>query len=226
VSLVISFNPDILKKDLSNIVKYSYGFLEGLELGKSEFMHNLGLDTIQVLKEFIDSNAKVDPKLLSHMYEWYLAGTPEGRLFEFHHTVTPAGLTITSSFSQSKSIQSGSKEPFYNKAKIMELGQTVIIKPKNAQALSFVVDGNEVFTKNPVVVKNPGGAEAKGGFQHTINMFFETYFRQSFMRTTGIAAYLEQPIDYKLNMPSGKVYGKSAGVTTGKRWISKAGRTL
>jgi hypothetical protein len=226
MSLVVSFNPEILKKDILNIVEYSYGFLEGLELGKPEFMHNLGLDTIEALKEFIDSNARTDPKLLSHMYEWYMSGTAEGRLFDFHHLVTEAGLTITSSISQSKSIQAGSTEPFYDKARIMELGQTVVIKPKNAQALAFIVDGNEVFTKNSVVVRNPGGSEAKGGFQHTINMFFETYFRQSFMRTTGIAAYLEKPIDYKLNMPSGKIYGKPAGITTGERWISRAGRTI
>ena len=224
--MIIDFNSTEFKKDMDNIAKYSIGFLEGLELGKSEFMHNLGLDTIEVLKQFIDSNARTDPRLLSHMYEWYMSGSPEGRLYDFHHIVDPMGLTITSSFSQSRVVQSGSNEPFYNKAKIMELGQAVVIKPKNSQVLSFVIDGNEVFSKTPIVVRNPGGAEAKGGFEKTIKMFFDNYFKQSFMRTTGIAAYLEQPVDYKLNMRSGKNYGKPVGITTGERWIAKAGKVI
>ncbi|CAB4242180.1 hypothetical protein UFOVP222_38 [uncultured Caudovirales phage] len=224
--MTIAFNFNELRKDLTNIVEYSYGFLDGIHLGKEQFMHNLGIDTVEALKEFIDSNARTDPSLLSHMYEWYLSGTPEARLFDFRHTVTPAGITIASSFSQSRSIQSGSNEPFYNKAKVMELGQAVVVKPKNAQALSFVVDGNEVFTKSPVIIRNPGGALAKGGFEHTIKTFFESYFKQSFMRTTGIASYLENPIDYKLNMPAGKRSGKPAGITTGERWIAKAGKAV
>jgi hypothetical protein len=222
----MTFNTDMFKKEMLNIVEYSVGFLEGLELGKSKFMHNLGIDTVEALKEFVDSNARVDPKLLSHMYEWQMNGSSEARLFSFHHTVSASGLTISSSFSQSRSIQSGSKEPFYNKAKIMELGQSVRIKPKNSQTLNFVIDGNEIFTKNEVTVRNPGGAAAKGGFEHTIKNFFEKYFRQSFMRTTGIAEYLENPIDYKLNMPAGKRSGKPAGLTAGSRWISKAGAII
>jgi hypothetical protein len=226
MSIAMTFNTNNFRKEMLNIVEYSFGFLEGLELGKDKFMHNLGIDTVEALKQFIDSNARVDPKLLSHMYEWYMVGTPEARLFDFHHVVSPAGLTITSSFSQSRSVQSGSKEPFYNKAKIMELGQAVTIKPKNAQALSFVIDGNEIFTKNEVVVRNPGGSAAKGGFEHAIKTFFESYFRQSFMRTSGIASYLENPRDYKLNMPEGKRSGKPAGVRTGERWIAKAGEII
>lgn len=224
--MTIAFNFNEFKKDINNIVEYSYGFLEGVQSGKQQFMQNLAIDTVEALKQFIDSNARTDPKLLSHMYEWYMSGTAEARLFDFHHVVDPFGITITSSFSQSRSIQSGSNEPFYNKAKIMELGQAVVVKPKKAQALSFVVDGNEVFTKNPVIIRNPGGAEAKGGFEHTIDSFFNSYFRQSFMRTTGIADYLENPVDYKLNMPAGKSYGKPAGIATGQRWISKAGKVL
>lgn len=211
---------------MDNIAEYSIGFLEGLEKGKKQFMQNLAEDAVESLKEFVDSNARTNPKMLQHMYEWYQSGNANARLFDFSYVVNDAGIKIASSFSQSRSIQSGSKEPFYNKAEIMEKGMSVIIKPKKASTLAFIADGREVFSKTPVVVNNPGGIEAQGSFDSTIKMFFEQYFSQAFLNFSGIRSYLEKPTGYKKSLRAGSKEGRSAGINAGREWISNAGRII
>ena len=113
--------------------------------------------------------------------------------------------------------------PFYNKAKIMEDGVPVVITPKRSSVLVFEDNGETVFTKNPVEVVNPGGPQVQGGFERTVNMFFTRYFTQAFLRASGVAQYLENPVAYKKNMSSGKKGGKVKGYQTGYRWIANAG---
>ena len=79
-----------------------------------------------------------------------------------------------------------------------------------------------MFTKNPIVVENPGGTAAQGGFENVMSMFFNKYFKQSFLRTTGLDVYLKNPKVYKTNMAAGKMSGKSAGYATGFKWIANA----
>ena len=54
-------------------------------------------------------------------------------------------------------------------------------------------------------------------------MFFNRYFSQAFLRVSGVAQYLENPIIYKKDMKAGKSMGKAKGVSTGYRWIANAG---
>ena len=70
------------KKEMNNIMDYSIGFLEGVKGGKTAFLNNLGRETIQTLKEFVDLNARIDPAMLQHVYEWYQVGSPNARLFD------------------------------------------------------------------------------------------------------------------------------------------------
>jgi hypothetical protein len=104
----------------------------------------------------------------------------------------------------------------------MEEGIPVTIAPKQSQALRFTDNGEEVFTKTPVTVLNPGG-QAEGQFEQVFDNFFNKYFTQAFLRTSGIAAYLENPVAYKKNLSRGKRMGKSAGTSTGYKWIANAG---
>jgi hypothetical protein len=217
------FNSMQFKKDMSNIVDYSVGFLEGIHRGKTVFLKTLGLETVELMKEFIDSNARVNPEMLHHIYEWHQTGSPSARLYDISYTTSQLGLSFKSSFSQSTSIKNGSRTPFYDKARIMEEGIPVTIRPRLAQALAFEDNGEMVFTKNEVRVDNPGGTAVEGGFEKVFDMFFNRYFSQAFLRVSGVAKYLENPIVYKKDMPAGKKMGRSKGISTGYRWIANAG---
>jgi hypothetical protein len=221
--IVTKFNSKQFMKDMNNMMNYSAGFLDGIQLGKVKFFNLLGLETIEMLKRFIDSNAKANPEMLHHVYEWHKTGSPDARLYDINYTVSNLGLSFRSTFSQSRSIKNGSTEPFYDKARIMEQGIPVVITPKNAEVLKFELDGEEVFTRGPVYVENPGGAQAQGGFNRVFEMFFSKYFTQAFLKTSGISDYISKPKVYSKNLPAGKRAGKSKGIETGYRWIVNAG---
>ena len=217
------FNSMQFKKDMSNIVDYSVGFLEGIHRGKTVFLKTLGLETVELMKEFIDSNARVNPEMLHHIYEWHQTGSPSARLYDISYTTSQLGLSFKSSFSQSTSIKNGSRTPFYDKARIMEEGIPVTIRPRLAQVLAFEDNGEMVFTKNEVRIDNPGGTAVEGGFEKVFDMFFNRYFSRAFLRVSGVAKYLENPIVYKKDMAAGKRMGRSKGISTGYRWIANAG---
>lgn len=218
----IKFDSRQFRKDMNNIMSYSSGFLEGINAGKTIFLNTLGIETIELLKEYLDANARVNPELLHHVYEWNRVGSPEARLFDLEYTVSGLGLSFKSSFKQSTSIQNGSNVPFYDKARIMENGIPVKIRPVRAEALRFVDNGEEVFTKSEVQVDNPGG-NTQGQYQKAFDTFFNKYFTQAFLKASGIGAYLENPVVYKKNLQAGKRSGKSRGLTVGYRWIANAG---
>jgi hypothetical protein len=217
------FNSSQFKKEMNNIVNYSIGFLDGVQRGKTVFLKTLGMETVELMKEFIDSNARVNPEMLHHIYEWNQTGSPNARLYDISYTTSNLGLSFGSSFSQSASIKDGSRTPFYDKARIMEKGIPVTIRPKAAQVLAFEENGEMVFTRNEVRIDNPGGTEVQGGFEKVFDMFFNKYFSQAFLRVSGVAQYLENPQLYKKNFQAGKKMGRSKGVSTGYRWIANAG---
>jgi hypothetical protein len=219
----ISFNAKAFKKDMNNILNYSTGFLDGIQLGKKELFQSIGKSTIELLKEFVDSNARVDPQALHHVYEWNQTGSPEARLFDLDYTISNLGLSMRSTFRQSTSIKSGSNVPFYNKASIMEYGVGVTISPRAASVLAFEDNGEQVFTRNPVYVANPGGDDVQGSYERTFDNFFKNYFSQSFLRSSGFGKYLSNPTVYKRDLQKGKRMGRSQGVSTGYRWIANAG---
>jgi hypothetical protein len=207
---------------MNNIVKYSMGFLDGVERGKTIFLKNLGAGTIKALAAYVDVSAKGNPRALHHIYEWYQTGSPSARLFDLDYTVSNLWLSITSTFKQSRTIKEDSNEPFYNKASIMERGIPITITPKRSSVLVFEEGGNTIFTKNPVTVRNPGGDEVQGSFEKTVDEFILRYFKQSFLRASGIYDYIKKPVLYKKNIKAGSKLGKSKGIDTGFRWIANA----
>jgi hypothetical protein len=217
------YNSKKFKKEMNNIMKYSIGFLDGVQKGKTPFLKSLGVDAVEIMKQFVDSNARVNPSMLHHIYEWNRTGSPAARLYDINFTVSNIGLSFKSSFRQSESIQDGSKTPFYDKARIIENGLSVVIKPRSSEVLAFEEDGEMIFTKKPIRVSNPGGVEAQGGFEQTMDLFFNKYFSQSFLRTSGVAQYLENPVVYKKNLRAGKARGRSKGLSTGYTWVANAG---
>jgi hypothetical protein len=211
------------RKDLNNIVEYSFGYVDGIHAGKSEFFRSLGLSISETLQKYIDSNARVNPQALNHIYEWYQVGSPNARLYDIKYTVSNLGLSFITNFKQSSSLKDGSKVPFYDKARIMEEGIPVVITPRESDVLVFEEGGETVFTKNSVNVDNPGGDATTGAFEKVIDSFFTKYFTQAFLRSSGISSYLENPVLYKKNLSSGKKSGRSKGMDVGYRWIANAG---
>jgi hypothetical protein len=219
----VLMNDKMFKKDMKNIIEYSVGFLEGAQAGKTQFLNNMGNLTTEILEEYIDSNARVNPKALHHIYEWYKVGSPDARLYNINYTISNLGLSFVSTMKQSTSIKDGSSVPFYNKAKIMEEGTPVTIKPNKASVLVFEDGGDTIFTKGKVTITNPGGSQVEGSFERVVNTFFNKYFTQAFLKTSGIQQYLSNPVVYSRNLKAGKSSGRSKGMQVGYRWIANAG---
>lgn len=219
--IAIKVNTTKFMKDMDNMVKYSLGFLDGVKQGYPSFLRQLGATMTEALKQYIDSNARVNPQILHHMYEWNKTGSPDARLYDIQYVSTGAGLSFNATFRQSNSIKEGSLVPFYDKARIMENGIPVRIVPKK-KVLAFDVDGEQVFTTKPVVVDNPGG-QVQGEFERVFDSFFNRYFTQAFLESSGIASYLRNPVDFAKNFSSGKTGGRARGVSVGASWIAKAG---
>jgi hypothetical protein len=210
------------ESQLNNIVNYSFGFLDGVQKGKKVFLKNLGVGTIQVMAAYVDVSARGNPNALHHVYEWYQTGSPSARLFDLDYTVSNNGLTINSKFRQSRTLKEDSNEPFYNKASIMENKVAVTITPKRSSVLVFEEGGNTIFTKGSVTVRSPGGEYVAGSFERTIDEFMLRYFKQSFLRASGLYDYIKKPTLYKQNLKSGSKLGKQKGIETGFKWIANA----
>jgi len=219
----IQFDDKTFFKEMLNVTKYSEGFLEGVHAGKSQFSKSIARDAIQIFKDFVDQNARVDEQMYHHIYEWYQSGSPDARLFDVEYVESNGGLTFNGVLSQSKTLQNGSTTPFYNKAEIMENGIPVTIKPVKATVLSFNVGNEQVFTPNAVNIQNPGGTHQLHAFEHIFNLFFKEHFTQSVLELTGIREYLQNPKAYKNNFHSAKTGGKSKGEQVGYNWIANAG---
>lgn len=220
--MIVRTNTARFNKEMNNIVQYAIGFLDGAQKGKTVFLKNLGVGTIEAMARYVDVSARGNPAALQHVYEWYQTGSPSSRLFNITYTVSNLGLSINSTFTQSRGIKKESNVPFYNKAKIMEEGIPVVIKPIRSPVLVFDEGGETVFTRNPITVRNPGGSQAKGSFEKTMDEFILRYFKQSFLRASGIYDYIKRPIIFKKQIKAGARMGRSKGIDTGFKWIANA----
>ena len=220
--MLVRIDTKAFEKQLTNIANYSFGFLDGVNRGKKEFLNNLGKGVIFALGQYIDSEARANSRSLHHVYEWYKTGSPSSRLFELDYTVSNLGLSINSTFRQSSTVKEDMTVPFYNKAKIMEKGIPVIIKPKGNGALKFKEAGREIFVRRAITIRDPGGDEVEGSFERVFDEFMRTYFTQAFLRSSGLLAYLNKPVAYKKNFLAGSKMGKSKGIETGYKWIINA----
>lgn len=204
-----------------NIVKYSVGFLDGVERGKTVFLNNLGKSVIEALATYIDANARLNTTALHHVYEWYQTGSPDARLFDLNYTISNLGLSVKSSFRQSNTVSQDSNTPFYNKAKIMEVGVPVTIKPKK-KVLVFEEGGKTIFTRKNILVNNPGGVEVRGSYERVFDSFFTNYFTQAFLKSSGLFEYIGKPVLYKKNIAAGAKQGRALGLQVGYTWIANA----
>ncbi len=220
--MIARTNTTSFTKQMNNIVNYSLGFLEGVNRGKKIFFDKVGAGTIQALAQYIDVQARANPKTLHHVYEWNQTGSPSARLFNLNYTVSNLGLSVNSTFRQSRSVSENMTTPFYSKAKIMEEGIPVVITPTKSKVLKFNGPSGEIYTSKSVKVENPGGDFVVGGFESTFDEFMIRYFKQSFLRASGLFDYIKKPTLYKKNFKTGSKMGRSKGIDTGFKWITNA----
>lgn len=203
---------------LTNSVKYSYGFLDGIEMDQILFNQKLGEFTVDALNKFIDSNARANPDSLHHVYEWGQVGDSGGRLFSITPKASKRVINFTGKFLKSSSVSPTSDEPFYDKAEIMENGIDITVEPRDGGVLAFEDNGEMVFTSSAVYIANPGGDEVAGSFGRVVDEFFMSYFTYGLLQD-----YLSQLAvadEYTRHFASGaKGGGRGAGINAGKKYI-------
>lgn len=208
---------------LGNAVKYSYGFLDGIDMEQIAFNQRLADFTIDALNKYVDSQARMNPEALHHVYEWGQVGSPSGRLFSINGKVSKRVIHFRGKFLPSKSTSDGSDEAFTNKATIMENGIGLTIEPRDGNVLVFE-DGDEtVFTASAVYVAHPGGDEVAGSFGRVVEEFFDVYFTSSLLKP--FIDDLAYPVEYAKSFPAGTRGGRGVGVSAGKKYLRSAGGT-
>ena len=160
--------------------------------------------------EYVDSQARVRPRSLHHVYEWNKVGIPEARLFKLSR-IDMDGLSfrINYDFKLSKSsVPSTNKKQkkkyiFANKALIMETGMPVIIHPKSSERLVFELNGLTVFMPKgaSVTVKRPGGTQATHQFSLTFGRFFGGQLVNASIKSSGLQRIFNSKMTKALNVP-------------------------
>lgn len=221
--ITVKFDAKKLTKTLNNVVNYSDGFISETKQSKQKIINKMGATSINTFYEYLDGLARVHPGMLHHVYEWGEVGNPLQRLYELNMSLSTSGVTVGADFLESTSIPNNGTEPFYDKAQVMENGETIIVNEKDAQVLFFEVDGEEVFRKGPITIANPGGEAVRGSFVKAFNEFYTSYFSQIYLKSINFYKHLSNPVEYSKNIKSAVRGGnaKSAGKAAAALWISK-----
>ncbi len=159
--------------------------------------------------EYIDALARTRPKSLHHVYEWKKAGNKSARLFKLNK-ISEEGLSfrVNYEFKPSRSLvpstTSRRRHMFVNKAEIMEQGNPLVIRPKNADRLVFEYDGEVVFMPKgaAVTVKRPGGSAARNQFGLAHSRFFSGQLVNSSIRKSGFQRLFNSSMTKALSVPS------------------------
>ena len=217
----VKINAMQLNKTLNNVVDYSEGFLKGIDMKSIEFNNEVANFTHAALNKYIDSQARMNPLRLHHVYEWGKAGNQSSRLFEFDTRVLGRTISFSGKFLPSKSISNTSSEPFVNKANIMENDIQVVIEPKNSDVLVFENNGETVFTTNAIYIDHPGGDEVAGSFGETVSNFFDNYFTNGLLKP--LINKLSTASECAASFSSGARSGSNVGIRAGKEYLNLKG---
>lgn len=213
-----------LMRVLNNTVDYAQSYLREIALGQTKFNMQVAVYVKEVLYKYIDSQARLYPERLAHVYEPGFTGSASQRLFTFNTHSTIDSITFTARFNHSIMPTMPGGVPFDQRAQIMEDDIAVTIAPKNGKVLVFEDNGETVFTTKAITVEHPGGPEAAGEFKNTVDSFFNQYLTNTVM----------QPIFTKLS--HSKAFGEyfaagtrnplNAGRSAAKQFLSSPGGIL
>jgi len=158
---------------------------------------------------YIDALARTRPKSLHHVYEWKKAGNKSARLFKLNK-ISDQGLSfrVNYEFLPSRSMVPAPKgkrrHMFINKAQIMEEGNPLVIRPKNAERLVFEYDGETIFMPKgaPVTVRRPGGSAARNQFSLAHSRFFSGRLVNESIKRSGFQKVFNSSMTKALKVPS------------------------
>ena len=214
---------DDLIKTLKNTVDYSSAYLAELNRNKAVLNEKVGDLSIDAFYEYLDSLARSHPGMLHHVYEWGQVGDPQGRLFELALSINGTSAVIDAQFLESTIPADNAKEPFYDKATIMEEGIPITIKEVNAEALFFEDNGEEFFRVGPITIMNPGGAATRGSFVQAFNEFYSDYFIDFYLNSIKFYKYFSNHNEYEKYFASAAKGGSSSkGTKAALSWIMNA----
>ena len=214
---------DNVIKMLKNSVEYSGAFVSELKKNQDILNRKVGQESIDVFYNYLDGLARSHPGMLHHVYEWGSVGNPTERLFELTMSVNKTSAVISADFLQSRTPSPTSTEPFYDKAQIMEDGQTVTINQVEADVLFFEIDGEEFFRSGPIVIANPGGEATRGSFLEAFDEFYGVYFSEVYLKAIRFYQYFSNPRAFEKYFASATKGGASAkGRKAALSWIMNA----
>lgn len=223
--LRVKFDSKELNAMLGNAVKFSYGFLDGIDVEQTEFNRRLGEFTVQALEKYIDAAARANPESLHHVYEWNQTGSPSARLFKINSRASKRVIHFEGKFLQSSSISQENSEPFKDKAYIMENAIAIQVEPRASNVLAFESDGGMVFTSNAIYIEHPGGDAVAGSFGRVVDDFFDNYFTNGLLRP--FIDSLSRPKEFAEYWPAGvKGGGKATGISAGRKYLKSRGAEI
>ena len=159
--------------------------------------------------EYIDALARSKPKSLHHMYEWKRTGQKTARLFTLSRSYQDGlSFKIKVDYKLSKSTvpsqHSKRRHVFANKAMVMETGNPLVIRPRNAERLVFQGDDGIVFMPKgqSVTVKRPGGVGVKNQFGLATSRFFNSQLVNSSIKRSGFQNIFNTRMTKALNVPT------------------------
>lgn len=158
--------------------------------------------------EYLDAKARVSPRSLHHVYEWGRTGSSTARLFKLNK-ISESGLGFKINYelldSQSfvPSRNSDNRHVFIKKAEVMEMGKTVVIRPRFSERLVFELDGETIFMPKgkSVTVTKPGGVATKSSFIFAYKHFFTGQLVNNSIKRSGFQQLFNSAMTRALNVP-------------------------
>ena len=215
--VIIKFDTIDFNKTMNNVIDYSNGFLDGIEMEKIDFNRFLGGYTVAALEKYIDSRSRMNPLTLHHVYEPGRVGDEGARLFSFNVISNKNNINITGKFLPSKGTPLNGGTPFINKAEIMENDISITITPRRSSLLAFEDGGELIFTRNSITIDHPGGDGVAGSFGETVDNFFNNYFKVSILKS--IMNNLKSADEFVQDFSYASKSGRSAGVRAGRKYF-------
>ncbi len=196
ISAYVYYNAQVINKLSSNIAF------------KNKFREVIFNQIDKDFGEFIDSQARVKPRSLHHVYEWRQTGDSSARLFKLNKfNQDGLGFSISYEFMPSKtfaSTEGNRRHVFINKASVMEAGMPLKIAPRHSKRLVFETNGYTVFMPEgaSVTVKRPGGVGVKNSFMMTYSRFFKSNLVNISIRNSGFQQLFNSSMTRALKLPS------------------------
>jgi hypothetical protein len=218
----VNFNAKKMVKTINNIINYSDGYIQETKKNEAKIANKIAKISVNVFYQYLDGLARMHPDMLHHVYEWGEVGNPGSRLYKLKTISIGKSVGVGAQLLNSNSIKEGSTEPFYDKASIMEYGESVTVTEKEAESLFFEIDGVEYFRKGPITIANPGGEAVRGSFVRAFNEFYSNYFSEVYLRSIGIYKKLEEAKEYKKNVAvaSKSVNPRLLGKNSAMQWVA------